>query len=153
MTTPNFQTIAHDDHDLTPAHVALVMNAPEVGAYDDGAFVLTVVQLPDGVASLPCALYGPEAGDAPVLDHAVTLEARGDRRGPSRLIAEPHRPARNMVIIGIKGSVCFTAYGTRASAPSPMEPWDAERKHADGKITLEELECARKFWAVHALAA
>ena len=148
----NFQNIAHDDHGLTPAHVKLMQDDPKIAALDDGAFVLTVLALPEGVESLPCALYGPEAGDAPVSDSEVIFETRGDRAGPSRLIEKPHRDARNMVVIGLKGGVCFTAYGSRATSPSPMEPWDAERKHAAGQLTAEDVQRARDFWAVHALA-
>ena len=150
----NFTRIAHDDHDLTDAHVHLVMNSPQIADYDDGAFVLTVVPLPVDVDSLPCALYGPEAGDPPVSEDVVTHEVRNNRAGPSRLIHKPHRLARNMVVIGIKGDVCFTAYGSRATSPSPMEPWDAERKHKDDpeQVSADEVKRAREFWAVHALA-
>ena len=148
----NFQDIAHDDHGLTPAHVELLQSDPKISEYEVGAFVLTVVSLPDGVDSLPCALYGPDAGDAPVADEDVTLEVRGDRQGPSRLIDKPHRDARNMVVIGIKGGVCFTAYGSRATSPSPMEPWDAERKHKTGQVSADDVQRAQEFWQVHALA-
>jgi len=150
----NFQNIAHDDHGLTPAHVELLQNDPKIAALDDGAFVLIVLPLPDGVASLPCALYGPSVGDDPVRDSEVIFETRGDRAGPSRLIEKPHRPARNMVVCGMKGGACFTAYGTGATEPSPMEVWDVERKY-DKKlfgVSKEDVQRSRDFWAVHALA-
>lgn len=149
----NFTHIAHDDHDVDAAHVALIMSNPDIAKLDVGTFVRTVIVLPPDVESLPCGLYGPEAGDAPVTDAEVRLEARGDRQGPSRLIDKPHRNARNMVVIGIKGRLCFTAYGTRASEPSPMEPWDAERKQLEGKASAEDVARAQAFWSVHALSS
>jgi len=148
----NFSHIAHDDHGLTPGHVDLLQTEPGIASLPDGSFVLVVVPLPAHLDPLPCALYGPAAGDGPVANQGVTLETRGNRAGPSRLIDRPHRPARNMVVIGIRGGVCFTAYGSRAPAPSPMEPWDAERKNAQGKVSAEEVDHARAFWSVHALA-
>lgn len=144
----NFTNIAHDDHGLSDEHVEVVMSHPVVAEVAHGEFVRVVVPIPDGVPSLPCALYGPAVGDGPVPESAVREVVRGNRGGPSRMIGLPSRPARNMVIIGIRGGVCFTAYGTRASEPSPMEPWDAERKG----IPEADLEAARAFWADHALA-
>lgn len=149
----NFTHIAHDDHDLTTEHVALLQTDPDIAKLDDGVFVLTTIVLPSDVESLPCGLYGPEAGDAPVTDAEASLEVRGNRQGPSRLIDKPHRNARNMVVIGIKGGVCFTAYGSRAKSPSPMEPWDAERKQLEGKASAEDVARSQEFWSVHALAA
>ena len=150
----NFLDIAHDDHGLTPAHVALLQTSPKIAAFDEGSFVLVVLPLPDGVPSLPCALYGPSVGDDPVRDSDVMLEVRGDRDGPSRLIDLPHRPARNMVVCGMKGGVCFTAYGTGATEPSPMEVWDVERKYDAGRfgVSKEDVQRSREFWAAHALA-
>ena len=148
----NFTNIAHDDHGLSDGHVDAVMADPTIAAMPEGGFVLTVIDIPEGLEALDCALYGPEVGDAPVGDAEVTLEARGGRAGPSRLVDRPHRPARRMVVVGIKGGVCFTAYGTRAKDPSPMEPWDADRKCADGKIPEDERARAHEFWAAHALA-
>lgn len=148
----NFSNIAHSDHGLTAAHVSILQSSPEIAAYEPGQFVLVSLPLPDDVESLECALYGPDAGDPPVDDSEVFLEVRGDRAGPSRLVDRPHRSAGHMVVIGIRGGVCFTAYGSRASKPSPMEPWDAERKHATGQLSAAEVDAARDFWAVHALA-
>ncbi len=58
------------------------------------------------------SLYGPEAGDSPIDNSDVTLEVRGHRKGPSRLIDKPHRPARRVAVIGIRGGWFFTMYGT-----------------------------------------
>ena len=60
------------------------------------------------------------------------------------MIAKPFRPAKNLVVIGLRGGVCFTMYGTQADAPSPREPWDAREDN--------EHELCKAFWAQHALA-
>ena len=99
----NFTNIAHDDHGLSDEHVEVVMSHPVVAEVAHGEFVRVVVPIPDGVPSLPCALYGPAVGDGPVPESAVREVVRGNRGGPSRMIGLPSRPARNMVIIGIRG--------------------------------------------------
>ena len=81
----------------------------------------------------------------PVSEDDVFYEQRGDRKGPSRLIRRPNREARNLVVIGLRGGVCFTMYGTRAGSASPREPWDARE--------LDEYAACVKFWKEHALVA
>jgi len=143
--TPNGITIAHDDHDLLPEHLAFIDRALEAW---DGSFIIRVLPLPMTVKSLPSALYGPSAGDEPITEDQVTYKRRNNRPGPSRLIAAPMRPARNMVVIGgldREGSLMlFTAYGTQSDTPSPREWWDSSMK------PLEAIEAAT-FWSVHAL--
>ena len=144
--TPNGIVIAHDDHDLQPEHLAFI---DEALADWDGSFMLRVLTLPEGCPSLPSALYGPTAGDAPVTEDRVTYEKRNGRPGPSRLIAAPMRPARNMVVIGMRVEdgtlMLFTAYGTQSATPSPREWWDAGMKPS------EAIDAAQ-FWSEHALA-
>ena len=144
--TPNGIVIAHDDHDLQPSHLAFI---DEALAGWDGSFMLRVLTLPEDCPSLPSALYGPTAGDAPVTEDRVTYEKRNGRPGPSRLIAAPMRPARNMVVIGMRVEdgtlMLFTAYGTQSATPSPREWWDAGMKPS------EAIEAAQ-FWSEHALA-
>ena len=145
-STPNGIVIAHDDHDLQPSHLAFI---DEALADWDGSFMLRVLTLPEDCPSLPSALYGPTAGDAPVTEDRVTYEKRNGRPGPSRLIAAPMRPARNMVVIGMRVEdgtlMLFTAYGTQSATPSPREWWDAGMKPS------EAIEAAQ-FWSEHALA-
>jgi hypothetical protein len=139
--TPNGLKLAHDDHGLQPEHLAVIDTAME----NESGFVIKLVELPEGCPDLQSALYGPEAGDPPVTEAEVIYEKRNGRPGPSRLIDKPERPCRRMVIIGIANDVLFTAYGTQANKPSPMEWWDAKQK------PHEAIESA-KFWSEHALA-
>ena len=140
--TPNGLRIAHDDHGLSAEHLAVIDAAFE----GETGFVLKLVTLPEGVPDLSSALYGPTAGDAPLSEDMVFYEVRNDRPGPSRLVRNPHRPCRNMVVVGLADQgIVFTAYGTQADAPSPREWWDTSMK------PHEAVE-ASKFWSAHALA-
>ena len=111
---------------------------------DPDNFFIKVIPMPEEIGTLPCSLYGPAAGDAPVSEDDVHYETRGNRRGPSRMVMLPTREATNVAVIGIRGGVCFTMYGSRASEASPKEPWDAANP--------EELLRCVTFWDDHALA-
>ena len=148
MTTSTLKgiVIAHDDHDLQPAHLAFI---DQVLATWGGEFIIRHVTLPDNCPDLLSALYGPEAGDKPVTDDMVITETRGNRKGPSRMIDAPMRPCRNMVMIGMQvedgTKLLFTAYGTQANGVSPKEP-------TDQSLTDDERPRSVAFWATHALA-
>tara|TARA_Y100001963_G_C6703656_1_gene410790 strand:- start:36 stop:494 length:459 start_codon:yes stop_codon:yes gene_type:complete len=143
--TPNGIVLAHDDHDLQPAHLIFIDDAL---ADWDGSFLLRVLELPVHCPNLLCSLYGPSVGDEPVTEDQVTYEKRNNRPGPSRLIDAPSRPARNMVVCGMRVEdgtlMLFTAYGTQATTPSPREWWDS------GMKPQEAIEAAT-FWSQHAL--
>ncbi len=145
-TTPNGIVIAHDDHGLDATQLNFI---DEALADWDGSFILKVLTLPTRCLSLKCSLYGPCVGDPPITEDQVTYAKRNNRPGPSRLIAAPQRPARNMVVVGKRiddGTLMlFTAYGTRATSPSPREWWDSSMK------PTEAIEAAQ-FWSTHALA-
>lgn len=156
--TPNEVPVLHADHGLTTEHLALVdevvlEHQPENIVDEDGrfpfVFFINTVELPEGVPSLQCALHGPSVGDDPITDDEVEYVPRNGRPGPSRLVNRPTRPARRMVVVGIwdtKGfPTVFTAYGTRAEAPTPREWWDASMKPS-------EAVDAAKFWSAHALS-
>ena len=145
-TTPNGIVIGHDDHDLQPQHLAFI---DEALSDWDGSFIKRVLPLPDHIASIPSALYGPCVGDEPVTDDMVTYQVRKKRPGPSSLIDAPMRPARNLVVVGARVGdgtlMLFTAYGTQSDEVSPREWWDS------GMRPHEAVEAAT-FWSTHALA-
>tara|TARA_Y100001963_G_scaffold121433_1_gene170014 strand:- start:7698 stop:8204 length:507 start_codon:yes stop_codon:yes gene_type:complete len=162
-TTPNGIVIAHDDHGLNADHLSFIDTAL---ADWDGSFLIQVLSLPDTCESLPSALYGPSVGDEPIDDDQVTYIKRAKRRGPSRLIDAPMRPARNMVVIGMRvedGSLMlFTAYGTQSDTPSPREWWDLPPINltavppAEASAIIDQwssdARAASNFWSQHALA-
>ena len=135
--------ILHADHNLTAAHKNLVQH--ELTGWD-GSFTIRVIDLPASLPSLPSALYGPVAGDAPIKEAEVVYTVRGDRAGPSRLVDGPLRPSRNMVIIagpGDAGPAVYTAFGGQLA---PREPWDPS-------LSAQEKAESEAFWAKHALSS
>jgi hypothetical protein len=141
-------TIFHADHGLQQEHIDIVEHEARHARAAGESFFIKVLELPEGVADLASALYGPSVGDAPITDDEVAYEKRGDRPGPSRLIDRPHRPCRKMVIIGLASEEdikIFTAYGTQADTVAPREWWDS------GMKPHEAIEAAT-FWSTHALA-
>jgi hypothetical protein len=162
-TTPNGIVIAHDDHDLQPEHLVFI---DEALADWDGSFLIRVLPLPDSLASIPSALYGPTAGDDTIDESTVTYQKRNGRRGPSRLIDAPTRPARNLVVIGMQVEsgtmMLFTAYGTQSDTASPREWWDLPPLDVANLTPYQALQVLTKwrqdaehsalFWTSHALA-
>tara|TARA_R100001443_G_scaffold25942_4_gene39065 strand:- start:16541 stop:17038 length:498 start_codon:yes stop_codon:yes gene_type:complete len=158
-STPNGIVIAHDDHDLQSEHLTYI---DTVLSDWDGSFIIKCLKLPDELPSIPSALYGPEAGDDPITNDQVFYLVRNNRRGPSRLINAPMRPARNLVVIGMQVEdgtmLLFTAYGTQASMASPKEWWDYPPPDLTGMCPRElSVWCQRTsesadFWSLHALA-
>jgi hypothetical protein len=141
--TPNNTPIFHADHGFQEEHLALL---DEVVAQYDG-FFLHMLELPEGVASLQCALHGPSVGDEPIGESEVDYVVRNNRPGPSRMVSRPTRETRKACVIGdAEKNVIYTAYGTRAAFPTPREWWDASMKPG-------EAESASKFWKEHALSA
>jgi len=142
-TTPAGLSLAHADHGLAEAHLALI---DSLLAEWDGSFTLQLIEMPAECPALMSALYGPAAGDEPVSEDEVEYVKRGDRPGPSRLANLPPRPCRFMVLIAgpsDDGPVIYTAYGSPVIAP--REWWDPSMKPYEAIV-------ANTFWAQHALA-
>lgn len=140
--TTNGTPIFHADHGVESAF-------DMIDAYMDGlddGFFIGVMPLPVGTG-IESALYGPTAGDSPVPESDVEYVVRGNRSGPSRLVARPKRPADHLVVIGIAGEdpKVFTAYGSIGPDVAPREPWDKS-------LSPSEREESRVFWSEHALA-
>lgn len=153
MTTPSEikteggLTILHADHGVSAEHMKLI---EAIAAASGDGFFIQVVDLPEGVPDLECALWGPSCGDSPIPEAAVTYRRRGSRRGVSRVfigsVGRFSRPCRKMVVVGDAGSrVVYTAYGTLADAPTPREWWDT---YLDSLAAVKE---SLSFWEQHAL--
>ena len=128
---------SHLDHSLTDAQVEFILGLPA----KEGEVTVQTVELPEALGTVPCGLFGPCMGDAPVTDAEVTLEVRGDRKGPSRLVDREPRQVRTVTVISgpHDGNPCvlFTAFG---GPSAPREPFE------------DDSEESRKFWSEHALA-
>ena len=149
-----FPEIIHDDHNISFDHMEFIQTHPELLSLPIGTRVARLFQLPEGMERVQSALYGPSAGDKPISESEVIYEKRvtcdkcgSARRGYSRMIDKPTRPANNIVVIGIIGKVAFTIYGTQANAVSPKEPWDSGCTDS-----VEDYEYSKEFWAIHALS-
>lgn len=131
---------SHLDHALSAAHLSLVLSKL---ADRDGFFIETI-ELPDELASVPCGLFGPLMGDAPIGDEEVELKHRGPRTWLSRVIGREPRMVRTLTVIAgpHNGLPCvlYTAFG---GPSTPQEPGDPSCKG---------VEASREFWSHHALA-
>ncbi len=163
---------SHLDHGLSVAVLAHVLAL----FVKRSAFFIETIELPAGVPSVPCALFGPSVGDEPVAESEVSYARRGDRGGASRMVAALHRPSRLLTVIAgpAAGGPCvlYTAHG---GPSAPREPWELEAEVAtfqaqvksldeagggrDAAVAIVKLNKAREelaasvaFWAVHALA-
>ena len=125
-TTPAGHTLLHDDHHLTQGHLSLIDEALEREGWD-GSFVKLLIDIPENLPPLPSALYGPDAGDEPIMDddERVVWLRRGDREGKSKVVKLPPRPVRKMVVFAgptRRGLAVYTAFGSQAFPR--REPWD-----------------------------
>lgn len=138
--------IFHADHGVTDAHWAFITpNLPS----EDGFFI-KVVELSSALGDISCGLYGPSEGDKPVPESEVHYACRNGRSCASRLTDKPVRPARWVVVIGIRDAgelTIFTAYGSRKGCVAEQEPGDTSLPSWD------EVQAAREFWKTHALSA
>ena len=137
--------VSHLDHGLTPAHLGWLA----VKFAGRAAFFIESVELPAELPALDCGLYGPAMGDDPVAEAAVTYAVRPGRKCASRII--PGRPARATRWVTIiagphDGHPCvmYTSYG---GPEAPREPGDLSLGD------MAQIQEARAFWAVHALAS
>lgn len=135
---------SHVDHGLTRAQLEAALALVQLG--DDPVTVATV-ELPEDVGTVPCGLYGPIMGDAPVPDSETFYAPRGSREGMSRMTRRPMRQTRTITLIvgpheGFR-HVLYTAFGGPAA---PREPWDPT-------LSVDEERESLAFWAEHALAA
>jgi len=135
---------SHVDHGVP---IGTLQHALEHFAGEDKFFAKTL-HLPDGFPGVPSALYGPLAGDAPVEECDVYYGVRGGRKCASRLVGNPDRLVRTLVVIagpapGEEGLVLYTCYGGQVA---PREPGDTSIN------TWEEVLASREFWGQHALA-
>jgi hypothetical protein len=73
---------SHLDHGLTEAQIAHVF---ERFSARDGFFI-ELFELPEALGSVPCALYGPVMGDAPIAESEVSYGVRGTRPWKSRIV-------------------------------------------------------------------
>lgn len=134
---------SHMDHGLTDGHVEWVLRR----FARKNAFFAETVQLPANLPAVMSGIYGPIAGDLPVLEQEVHYTIRGSRHCATRVVNLPMRPTNMLTVIAGPGKdgpcVLYTAYG---GPLAPREPGDTSIP------SWEEVLEARDFWRVHALS-
>jgi len=139
------RTVYHADHGVTADHFDWVQ--AQLG--DAQGFFLRSFKLPENLPDLQSALHGPSEGDLPVPSKECTFRCRNGRPVASRLCWRKPRPARHIVVVGVREEnrlVFFTAYGSINGVPSPREPGDTSIDTWEGVLE------SRAFWAEHALS-
>lgn len=103
---------------------------------DKTEFFIDTFELPEGLGTVTNELYGPSAGDPPVLESEIVWEKRGDREWYSRLVLKPKRPTRFVrVIAGPYKEKCKRCDGKGILPSSPFS-W-----YSHGPHEVECLEC------------
>jgi len=132
--------VSHVDHGLTDDQLRYILDQ----FADKKAFFIATIELPEGMGTVPCGLYGPIMGDGPITEDEVVHEKRGTRAWTSRLIHRELRPTRKVTVIAgpHDGHDCilYTCYG---GPEAPQEPGDPGCKDPSKSAT---------FWRDHALA-
>lgn len=134
---------SHLDHGLSQAVINHLLD--KFASKD--AFFIEEMTLPPELGEVPCGLYGPIMGDAPISEDEVYYTPRGERKYTSRMIRKPKRTSRVVTVIAgpDDGEPCvlYTAFG------GPLAP----REPNDPTLPEEKLAESQDFWAQHALSS
>ena len=136
------------EHGLTESHLQFIQTVMD--EFEKGQFMCVSREMPASLPDLEDNLYGPAAGDEPVLIKDVVWAHRPGRETIlSRCVDRPPRPARHMIIIGLAHEVLWTAYGSLEGAIAPHEVMDHNVIKAAGCP-----EASANFWYMqgHALS-
>lgn len=135
---------SHVDHDITAAQMLWILTQT---AGRSGFFIETLT-LPETLGTVPCTLYGPIMGDAPVPQSECVSRVRGERPYPSRCTIRPARPVHTVTVIAgptaTDPCVLYTAFGGPLAPKEALDPTLTD-KDRDASITFW-------FWDGHALA-
>jgi hypothetical protein len=169
--TMKLHTDSHLDHALTQAQIDYLVSLFS----ERDAFFIETVTLPEDLGTVPCGLYGPIMGDAPVTESQVFYAKRGARAYNSRMRNSDAAPRHVRTVTVIAGPhdglacVLYTAFGGPCA---PREPGDVRRemevlheqraglhdmsdeyKAIQSKIVAlrEKRAESAAFWAEHAL--
>lgn len=133
---------SHVDHGLTEGQLAYLLQ--RFG--DHNAFFVATIELPEALGTVPCGLYGPSMGDAPVAEEDVVYVQRLGRTWVSRLLPmTAGRRTRQVTVVAgpHDGEACvlFSAFG---GPSAPQEPGDPGCRDQGASVA---------FWNQHALSS
>lgn len=131
-------TVHHADHGITDAQMAFIQG--ELANVEDGFFIVQS-SIPAELGTVPCGLYGPIMGDAPVTD--AIMERRGDRPYEDRMVDRPFREVDYVQSIGIRDGDNFTLFTVFGGPLAPQHPEDPNNRDVPASVA---------FWSEHALA-
>lgn len=131
-------TVHHADHGITDAQMAFIQG--ELANVEDGFFIVQS-SIPPELGTVPCGLYGPIMGDAPVTD--AIMERRGDRPYEDRMVDRPFREVDYVQSIGIRDGDNFTLFTVFGGPLAPQHPEDPNNRDVPASVA---------FWSEHALA-
>lgn len=133
--------IYHADHGISQKQKAYIVSQLRKSAPQ--GFFVKQVSIPAGLGPVPNALYGPDAGDAPVHEDEVYYASRGGRPVQDRLVRAAPRPWDYVQTIGIRDGNNFTLFTIYGGPLAPMHPEDPNNRDPEG---------SRQWWSQHALA-
>lgn len=136
---------SHLDHNLTLAQIRHILKV--FGERTE--FFIETIELPEGLGTVECGLYGPDMGDEPItgaFGDSILMVAREGRSWRSRCINKPKRQTRKLTVVAgpYKDLPCvlYTVYGGPA----------APRELNDPSLPADKEAESRAYWGVHALA-
>jgi len=163
---------SHVDHGFTEAQLRYLLDR----FADQTGFFIDTIELPEQLGTVPCGLYGPIMGDAPINENEVRYARRGDRAWDSRLIVQgpigclPRATRKVTVIAGPheEADVCPRCAG-KLGAPGACDLCDGYGKikyacilytafggplapQEPGDPGCKDLTASTAFWRDHALA-
>lgn len=122
---------SHMDHGFTEAQWAHIF----AKYADKTAFFIDTFELSEDLGTVTNELYGPSAGDEPVLEDHVFYAKRGTRTCDTRLTMQPKRPTRFVrVIAGPHEEKCDYCMGEGWT-------WTAGLSGPNAKFQVECVEC------------
>lgn len=134
---------SHLDHNLTMAQLRFILKTFS----ERSEFFVESLELPEGLGTLECGLYGPKMGDEPII--SAEYVQREGRNWKSRCIKAPKRQTRIITVVAgpYKELPCvlYTVYG------GPAMPREATDPALDTAPSSEAFD-SREAWEVHALA-
>ena len=134
--------VFHADHGISQTQMEYIVS--RLRATAPQGFFIQQFTLPRGKGTVPNAMWGPAAGDAPVPESKVHYIDRAGRGWEDRMIDLPPRPVNYGQAIGIRDGDSFTLFTVYGGPLAPQNPADPGNHDVAG---------SQKFWKQHALSS
>ncbi len=138
----NTWKVFHADHGISSRQMAYIKKFLR-GSMAQG-FSITEFTLPKSYGTVPNAMWGPAAGDAPVSESQVHYMDRSGRGWEDRMVDLPPRPVNYGQVIGVRDGDDFTLFTVYGGPLAPQNPADPGNQDVVG---------SKRFWRQHALSS